>query len=108
MSQYAKAINLAHGLGCVKDKPEDDFKEMLFSLDFFVSFFIKEKRKTESSLSIVIKLLRSFLLVQKGTKKDTTNANPNSDCLRQHALSGYPNCGSHRSWTPAALFALLV
>jgi len=34
------------------------------------------------------------LLVQKGTKKDTTHFNPNSDCLRQNALSGYPNCGS--------------
>ena len=34
MSQYAKANNLAHGLGCVKGKPEDDFKEMVFSLDF--------------------------------------------------------------------------
>ena len=34
---------MAHGLGCVKGKPEDDFKEMIFSLDFFVTFFIKEK-----------------------------------------------------------------
>jgi hypothetical protein len=50
VSQYAKAINLAHGLGCVKGKPEVDFKEMVFSLDFFVTFFIKEKSKKENTL----------------------------------------------------------
>jgi len=50
VSQYARANNLAHGLGCVKGKPEDDFKEMVFSLDFFVTFFIKEKSKKENTL----------------------------------------------------------
>jgi hypothetical protein len=43
VSQYAKANNLAHGLGCVKGKPEDDFKEMIFSLDFFVTFLSRKK-----------------------------------------------------------------
>jgi hypothetical protein len=50
VSQYAITNNLAHGLGCVKDKPEDDFKEMVFSLDFFVTFFIKEKSMKENTL----------------------------------------------------------
>jgi hypothetical protein len=50
VSQYAKANNLAHGLGCVKGKPEDDFKEMVFSLDFFVTFFIKEKSKAKQTI----------------------------------------------------------
>jgi hypothetical protein len=39
VSQYAKANNLAHGLGGVKDKPEVDFKEMDVSLDFLVLFY---------------------------------------------------------------------
>jgi len=49
MSQYARANNLANGLGCVKGKPKDDFKEMIFSLDFLPGgrrvwyFFIKLK-----------------------------------------------------------------
>jgi hypothetical protein len=50
VSQYAKAINLAHGLGCVKDKPEDDFKEMIFSLDFLVLFYQVENTDNEIRL----------------------------------------------------------
>ena len=50
VSQYATANSLAHGLGCVKGKPEDDFKEMVFSLDFFVTFFIKEKSKAKNNI----------------------------------------------------------
>jgi hypothetical protein len=42
VSQYARANNLAHGLGCVKDKPEDDFKKWFSALIFWY-FFIKKK-----------------------------------------------------------------
>jgi hypothetical protein len=49
VSQYAKANNLAHGLGCVKGKPEDDFKEMVLSLDFLLLFY-QEKSKAKQSI----------------------------------------------------------
>jgi len=51
MSQYARANNLAHGLGCVKGKPEDDFKEMIFSLDFLLLFSLRKKVRQSKQLS---------------------------------------------------------
>ena len=52
--------------------------------------------------------LTFLFVVEKGIKKETTLFNPNSDSLLLHALLGYLNCGSHRSWTPSALFALRI
>jgi hypothetical protein len=37
-----------------------DFKNFLNSLDFFVSFFIKEKRKSRNSLSRIIDQCRDI------------------------------------------------
>ena len=46
-----KQTFLAHGLGCVRGKTEDDFSKMIFSLDFWLLFY-QEKSKAKQTLKL--------------------------------------------------------